>query len=64
MPIDTYIAVLYAADADVAAGGGEPVLCARLPDGQPKPAIDHRGVIYHLVGGAEGVFDYRQARDA
>jgi hypothetical protein len=60
MTIDTYIAMLH--DGPVADQSGEPVLCPLQPDGNPKPTLDHHGIIYQLVSeAAEGeIFDYRR----
>ncbi len=63
MSIETYIAVLH--DDEAATEGGESVLCPLQPDGEPKPIIDHDGVLYDLfkAQGRDGVFEYRRARD-
>ncbi|MEV8360075.1 hypothetical protein [Microbacterium sp. NPDC076895] len=62
MSIETYIAVLH--DDEAAADRGESVLCPLQPDGQPKPILDHDGVLYDLLEahGRDGVFEYRRAR--
>lgn len=62
MPIETYVAILH--DDEVTCGGGESVLCPLQPDGQPKPIIDHDGVLYDLLAtpSRDGVFEYRRAR--
>lgn len=62
MSIETYIAVLH--DDEAAADDGESVLCPPQPNGQPKPSIDHDGVLYDLLEaqGPDGVFEYRRAR--
>ncbi|WP_426183466.1 hypothetical protein [Microbacterium sp. TWP3-1-2b2] len=62
MSIETYIAVLH--DDEAAADDGESVLCPLQPDGQPKPSIDHDGVLYDLleVQSRDGVFEYKRER--
>jgi len=61
MSIETYLAVLH---DDAMEHTGESVVCPLQRDGQPKPVIDHDGVLYHLLGSQrkDGAFDYRRAR--
>ncbi|MGD2204510.1 hypothetical protein [Microbacterium maritypicum] len=64
MSIETYVAVLH--DTDATPVDREPVLCPLQPDRQPKPIIDHEGVLYELLGDqspGDGVFDYRRTSD-
>lgn len=60
MSLETYVAVLH--DEKVTPDGGETVLCPLQPKGQPKPIIDHDGVLYDLVANdsRRGTYTYRR----
>jgi len=54
------VAVLH--EGSVPTPAGEPVVCPLQPDGNPKRALDHHGVIFRLMEQQTsfGFFDYQR----